>query len=161
MAEKKTLLVTVGTTKFDELIEFISDSSFLEFVYQHGFHRMIVQHGKSQFNGSHPKLQIVSFDYSATLVNYYSIADTIISSGGSGTILECLEMDKDFIVVLNTTLQDNHQIELSQKLSEQGYLIYTNVKDLQSVLGSERTRRVWQPVQNPIVPVIISEYLGL
>lgn len=42
---------------------------------------------------------------------------------GAGTILEALEIDARVIVVPNTSLMDNHQLELAEELERQGYLL--------------------------------------
>lgn len=42
---------------------------------------------------------------------------------GAGTILEALSVDARVIVVPNTSLMDNHQLELAVELDEQGYLL--------------------------------------
>jgi beta-1,4-N-acetylglucosaminyltransferase len=42
---------------------------------------------------------------------------------GAGTVLEALSVNSRLIVVPNTTLMNNHQLELAEELEKQGYLI--------------------------------------
>jgi beta-1,4-N-acetylglucosaminyltransferase len=153
------LFVTVGTTKFDELIQFVSSDLFLDSIWNSGYEYLTVQHGTSQFVGYHSKLQINSFDYAPSLSSYYSEADTIISSGGSGTILEVLALQKTMIVCVNNTLQDNHQIELSHKLSIDGYLVLSKIEELHLAVSATYSPKPWTPVRNAIVTTIIDQYM--
>ena len=61
-------------------------------------------------------------------------ADLIISHCGAGSILEALGLTKPLIVVVNTTLQGNHQAELSDALSAEGYCHATTPSQLISLL---------------------------
>jgi beta-1,4-N-acetylglucosaminyltransferase len=153
------LFVTVGTTKFDDLIQFVSSDLFLDSIWNAGYEYVTIQHGTSTFVGSHPKLHIHSFDYAPSLAPYFCEADTILTSGGSGTILEVLELEKVLIVCVNTTLQDNHQIELSQKLAAEGYLVLSKIDELPRVIGTKHTLKTWIPVRNTIVSTIIDQYM--
>lgn len=117
------IFVTVGTTKFQELIDTISKRDFLELIVSQGFTRLVVQYGSSKITEvTHPNVSITFYDYKPSLDPDYIASDLVISSGGAGTILEVLELGKPLIVALNTTLQDNHQLELSRELSNDGYL---------------------------------------
>lgn len=56
-----------------------------------------------------------------------------LCSSGSGSILEALRKKKKTIVAVNTNLMDNHQLELAQKLAEEGYLDYCLPKHIEQV----------------------------
>lgn len=45
-------------------------------------------------------------------------------SPGSGSILDALRIRVPLIVVPNTSLLHNHQVELAEELSKQGYLVH-------------------------------------
>jgi beta-1,4-N-acetylglucosaminyltransferase len=154
------LLVTVGTTKFDDLISCVSDSQFLEFLYSLGYRDLVLQHGSSPLQlPTTTKLNINSFSYCKTLIPFIKESDAIISSGGSGTILEALDNNTDITVVINTTLQDNHQLELAKKLKESGYIRYTTVEGLQSMFATKHTLKKWIPSNNTIVVDLIQDMM--
>jgi UDP-N-acetylglucosamine transferase subunit ALG13 len=50
------------------------------------------------------------------------------SNTGSGTILAALRLDAPIVVVPNTKLLDNHQVELADALQQQGYVVHANIK---------------------------------
>jgi beta-1,4-N-acetylglucosaminyltransferase len=47
---------------------------------------------------------------------------------GSGSILQILRAGKRLLVVPNTGLMDNHQAEVADALSEQGYVMVSSVE---------------------------------
>ncbi len=47
---------------------------------------------------------------------------------GSGSILDALRMDVPLVVVPNPELLDNHQVELAEALSAQGYVIHGSLR---------------------------------
>ncbi len=50
-------------------------------------------------------------------------ADLVISHCGAGILLECLRSDHAIcIAVVNDSLMGNHQSELADKLSDEGYI---------------------------------------
>lgn len=120
----RTLLVTVGSTKFDELIRVIErhQVNFKDFIKKFRIERVIIQHGKS------PAPKMVNFD-NIQIVDYLKPevmskllceSTVIISHGGAGTIFEVLRGNKSnlemFLVVENENLMDAHQSELIESL---------------------------------------------
>lgn len=49
-------------------------------------------------------------------------ASLIISHAGAGSIMEGLSLEKLMLVVINSSLMDNHQTELAYALSKRQYL---------------------------------------
>ena len=47
---------------------------------------------------------------------------------GTGSILDALRISVPLIVVPNSTLLDNHQVELAEQLARQGYVIHGSLK---------------------------------
>ena len=54
----------------------------------------------------------------------WEIANVVLISEGSGTILEVLRLEVPLIVVPNPELLDNHQVELAEELAAQGYVLH-------------------------------------
>jgi beta-1,4-N-acetylglucosaminyltransferase len=48
----------------------------------------------------------------------------VVSHAGSGTILQALRVDVPLVVVPNSELLDNHQVELADALAEQEYVVH-------------------------------------
>ena len=119
----RTLLVTVGSTKFDGLIERIQHEEFNEFVNRLSIKKIVIQHGKSkapllkEFNGT---CEIIDYFDPNEMSRLLKEATIIISHGGAGTIFEVLRSKNQnleaFIVVENESLMDGHQSELIDSL---------------------------------------------
>ena len=56
-------------------------------------------------------LKVEFYDYKKSLKQDMQEADLVVCSGGSGTILECLEMGRKVLVVPNPTLQGTIRVE--------------------------------------------------
>lgn len=73
---------------------------------------------------------------------------------GSGTILDALRISVPIIVVPNSELLDNHQVELAEALAEQEYVVHGRLEDLAqalqeaSVLG--KRHKAWPPVNSGV-----------
>ena len=122
----RSLLVTVGSTKFDKLIGLIEKESkdFQVLLKRFRIQKVLIQHGRSKA----PKLEITS-DCEIKLIDYLNpeemtkelaSATIIISHGGAGTIFEILRGNLDnlesLIIVENDNLMDSHQSELLESL---------------------------------------------
>lgn len=124
------LFVTVGSTRFDRLIESIfNNSALIKALIKYKFDSITVQHG----SGDAPiipinqGINIKCLDYCNDINELLKKADLIITHAGAGTILECLRMkNKRIIAITNDTLMHDHQQELAFKLYEQGYISYSN-----------------------------------
>ncbi len=60
--------------------------------------------------------QLKHFRFARTLKEYIEKADLVIIHAGAGTIIEALRCRKRLIVVVNSRLMDNHQLEIAEKL---------------------------------------------
>ena len=124
----RSLLVTVGSTKFDKLIETVERESneFQNLLNKFKIQKVIIQHGRSKA----PNL-VIPQDCDVKLVEYLSpkemtkaleSATVIISHGGAGTIFEILRASSNnlesLIIVENDSLMDSHQSELIEALIE-------------------------------------------
>lgn len=112
-------LITVGSTKFDLLIQSCLSEPVLSALKSRAFTELVIQSGNSQIP-SQPTingLQISIYTFKPSLSDAFAAADLVISHAGSGTIIEVLRLGKPLIIVPNPTLMDNHQLELAEALS--------------------------------------------
>lgn len=132
----KTVFVTVGTTRFDDLVRQVVADEMCQKFRQSGFKRMIVQTGSSpipiqtQVCG----LDVHCYDYKASIHDDIKNADLVISHAGAGTVLETLSLGKPLITVVNEKLMNNHQMELAQQMHKDGHSLYCTCSTLQETL---------------------------
>ena len=121
----KMILVTVGTGKFDELIEAVDK------IAPSLNKKIIAQIGEGKYK---PK-NIEYFRYKETLLPYDKKARLIITHGGAGRIYELLAMNKRIIGVANTNRTDVHQVDILKALSQQNFLIWCkDINDLKEII---------------------------
>ncbi|KAI8348688.1 putative glycosyltransferase [Mortierella sp. GBAus27b] len=134
-----SIFVTVGSTRFDRLVNAISSPSLLELLSSLGYSQLTIQHGKSPITdlSVYSGIQIDTYAYKPSLREDMERASLIISHAGAGSILEALRLNKKLVVVVNEDLMDNHQLELGSALHQQGYLICCNVSELEKALQAK------------------------
>ena len=155
----KIVFVTVGTTQFNELIEAVSQESFLHQLVQDGFTKLIIQYGRgtpppSSLNnderqqksmGGSNRITVEWFDFSPSLQSYMSCASVIVCHAGAGSIMESLSYRKKHtIVVINNELMDNHQLELAQALQQRNHIAVIHHPNL--------LHKQWHQIYNTILP---------
>lgn len=125
-----TVFITVGTTEFDQLIRRIDTEIFLQHAKFVGISKLIVQFGRGYYEPTYLQENCGHYGISATIYRFKDSldadmenADVIISHCGAGSILEAVTKRKRLIVVVNSTLQDNHQIELAEALLKGDYAL--------------------------------------
>lgn len=77
------------------------------------------------------------FRFKSTLDVEMLASSLIISHCGAGSILEAISLQKDLVVVVNLSLQGNHQTELATALSAKKYCFSTVPCSLIALLSSE------------------------
>ncbi|KAF8921444.1 glycosyltransferase family 1 protein [Mucidula mucida] len=135
--------VTVGSTRFDALVEAVISKDVLAALQQKGYTELVVQCGHSDLGvlnlvlnkqGKHTLqrhgVALELWRFKPSLKEDFTSADLVISHAGSGTILDVLRLGKALIVVPNPTLLDNHQEELAVSLSNLGHLKATTIPQL-------------------------------
>ena len=143
----KIVFVTVGSTKFERLIDRLLDEDILNILNKYSFNKMIIQMG----NGKHKLLNIEdgkisidlvaknnikinAYEYKPSIRQDLEQADLVISHAGAGSVIESLEANKKLIVVINESLMDNHQFELADKMYKEEYLLYSFCSNLNEIL---------------------------
>ena len=112
------ILVTVGSTKFDALVDIVTSVTFFTTLIHLGYTHLSLQTGTSQHMAplKYKTLSIKSFQYTDDLQTHIQKSHTVISHAGSGTVLEVLKANKRLLVCVNESLMDDHQSELAGKL---------------------------------------------
>lgn len=120
----KRIFVTVGTTRFDLLIEQVTRPEALKWMKLSGYTDLIIQYGKGVKPNIPEDCPIPChlYDFKDTLEQDMERADLILSHAGAGTIMEALRKKKRIVVVINTLLMNNHQQELANAMSNRGHL---------------------------------------
>jgi beta-1,4-N-acetylglucosaminyltransferase len=128
MASSKSIFVTVGTTRFDALVESATTERALDWMVSQKYTRLIIQYGKGKephvvVNDTKKRpLEIELYDFKSSLEPDMRNADLILSHAGAGTIMEAMRLKKHLVVVINTALMNNHQTELAHALGSRKYL---------------------------------------
>eukprot|EP00892_Ulva_mutabilis_P003372 jgi/Ulvmu1/1406/UM011_0135.1 len=128
-SERKLVLVTVGTTKFDELIKSVDQPSLLSCLHEHGYSDMLVQQGRGSYRISNinpspnPHINVQVEDYLPNLAAEIERASLVISHAGAGSIFESLTYQVPLIVVPNPVLMDNHQVELAKLMQDRNHAV--------------------------------------
>lgn len=126
----KTLLITVGTTEFDELMQTLDNANFDKLLVRYHYEQVLIQMGRGKYRfsslfsqstdqcieKSSSGIHFQIFRYHPDLTELIQQASTVIGHAGAGTILEVASAKKLFLCVVNPTLQDNHQLELASAL---------------------------------------------
>eukprot|EP01017_Pseudomicrothorax_dubius_P025073 TRINITY_DN2674_c0_g1_i2.p1 TRINITY_DN2674_c0_g1~~TRINITY_DN2674_c0_g1_i2.p1 ORF type:complete len:189 (-),score=60.49 TRINITY_DN2674_c0_g1_i2:106-612(-) len=118
-------MVTVGTTRFDEMINEIDRPEVYEMFKKYGYTKIFIQYGR----GNPPKnfsrvegLNVEIYDLKTTFSKDLNESDLIISHCGGGTIMEAVKAKRNMIAVVNDTLMDNHQMEMYEKMTAEHYI---------------------------------------
>ncbi|KAK5164746.1 N-acetylglucosaminyldiphosphodolichol N-acetylglucosaminyltransferase catalytic subunit alg13 [Saxophila tyrrhenica] len=178
--QQKTCLVTIGATaSFAALVEAVLDPTFLSGLEANNYTHLLIQYGqdgqqlfdaslqRSLQSNTPSSLQISGFPIDTSgLKSHLLLAKghanpsatpgVVISHAGSGTILDCLRISVPLIVVPNSELLDNHQVELAEALAEQEYVVHGRLEDLTGALGEvEQIReriegKKWPPVNSGV-----------
>ncbi|KAG2756020.1 glycosyltransferase family 1 protein [Suillus brevipes Sb2] len=140
------VFVTVGSTRFDALVEAAISEPVLSTLRDSGYGHLILQRGNStikseEFNGESCTIQRHGVDieiwrFKSSIQAECEQADLVISHAGSGTVLDVLRLGKPLIVVPNPTLLDNHQEELASALQILGHLKASSIQNLASTIAS-------------------------
>src|SRR3989344_853993 len=118
--KEKTIFVTVGNGKFDQLMIKIDELIERKVITN----RVIAQIGLGEYKPKHFQF----FTFQDSLEDHYKKADLVISHGGPGTVFEVLRLKRKLIALPNRVRTDpRHQVEYLQAISqESAALLYCN-----------------------------------
>jgi beta-1,4-N-acetylglucosaminyltransferase len=164
---EKMVFVTVGTTRFDQLIEAIDSPQFASALLEKGYTSLVIQAGSSEnyhihnlvpppatsgsFNNAKQQqsgessggvLHVSWFEYAPSLATFLDNASLVISHAGAGSIFETLRRRLPLIAVPNAALMDDHQKELAEKLEKEGYLAAATPDTLVDVVQTLNIERL-------------------
>lgn len=131
-----SIFITVGTTEFNELISSIDNLNFINILHGLNCKILTVQIGRGIFptklqdTCDKNNIQYSCFRFKEDLYEVMKNSDLIISHCGAGSILEAMTLRKSLIVIVNSTLQGNHQSELSDALAINGHCLTTLPRQL-------------------------------
>ncbi|KAM9795272.1 UDP-N-acetylglucosamine transferase subunit ALG13 [Neosynchiropus ocellatus] len=157
----KSVFVTVGTTRFDELVEHITSPKAVEALRERGYGRLVLQVGKGSILPESQRvgqIQLEAFRFKDSIAGDIATADLVISHAGAGSCLEALGAGKSLLVVVNDTLMDNHQLELARQLHKDSHLLYCTCSTLTETLRNMDLSAL-QPFP-PGQPKNFANYLG-
>ncbi|XP_055618501.1 UDP-N-acetylglucosamine transferase subunit ALG13 homolog [Toxorhynchites rutilus septentrionalis] len=137
----ENVFVTVGTTKFEELIDKVTEPSVVNELRRMGCRTLNLQIGRGKDPTIAKELfandiEVKFFDLKSSIADDIRQADLVISHAGAGSCIEVLSAEKPLVVVINENLMDNHQTELAEQLSKEGYLECCTLSTLSQALAS-------------------------
>jgi len=158
------VLVTVGTTKFPELVTAAMDPEVATLLLSMGYQHMEVQAGPSEVEiPTNFPITVSSWSYKPSLAEDMESADLVISHAGAGTCLEVLRLGKPLIVIVNRSLLGNHQVELAGKLAEDNHLVYGDnlIEALQEFKQRGSSLTPFQPGDPKLFTNFLDELMGV
>ena len=148
------LFVTVGTTLFEKLIESVTRMEALDWMKRNGYTNLIVQYGRGQKPNiperilAETQMSVELYDFKPSLSEDMAKADLVMSHAGAGTVSEVLQLNKPprLVVVVNTLLMDNHQLELARAMQRRNYIYVVDSPEKLSRFD------VWDDFQQQFAP---------
>lgn len=122
------VFISVGTQKqnFSRIFHMAEESKYLQ------NQRIIGQMGYTEFKSN--RIETVRFMSNELYKKYINEADIVICHGGVGTIFDALYTGKKVLAVPRLSKYDehvdDHQIEICEELSKEGYIMYLKEYEL-------------------------------
>ncbi|CAN8062813.1 unnamed protein product [Agarophyton chilense] len=168
-----TLLVTVGSTQFPALTDFIALPSTLAELHELGISHVTLQHGSYTPTlpapGERPPV-LQPLRYHPQLCNLLRKADVVVSHAGAGTVLEAVDARRPLVVVVNDALMHNHQTELAEAMQRCGCCVVVSancmaqrlIPAVRQVLSNRNAERsVPPPHVGGVFANVVAEELAL
>ncbi|XP_038848914.1 UDP-N-acetylglucosamine transferase subunit ALG13 homolog isoform X2 [Salvelinus namaycush] len=148
----KRVFVTVGTTRFDDLIELVTSPEAVQ-VSMICVQHLVLQVGRSSIfpdSDSCHKLTLEAFKFKDSTAEDVKCADLVISHAGAGSCPETLGAGKPLLVVFNDKPMDIHQLELAKQLHQDSHL--PTVLHCQVSVNPHTLRTMDLSVLSPFLP---------
>ncbi|KAF4725754.1 N-acetylglucosaminyldiphosphodolichol N-acetylglucosaminyltransferase catalytic subunit alg13 [Perkinsus olseni] len=149
------VFVTVGTTKFDSLVQSVCEPDFLDFLHDKlGTKEVVIQYGNSSTGTLKVYEEVKQAAVDGMAIHGYSLkpeginddirqADLVISHAGAGSIMDTLKVSRErgnerkpiLCIVCNKALMGNHQQELANAMRPYA-LVANGPEELETVLSS-------------------------
>lgn len=169
---QKVCFVTIGATAaFDRLLKAVLTSQFFQALQALGYTNLRLQYGTNgqkileescaidDLGVARPYgIEVSGFDFNTrglgqemwvTKAAEGRAEGVVISHAGSGSVLDALRIRVPLIVVPNSALLHNHQVELAEELSKQGFLVHGHLDNLPKALRESEVHRkklqAWPP----------------
>ncbi len=141
--------------------------SIISYLRKAGYTKLVLQIG----TGSVEPLNLVKhathdfaveyFKFSHTFKDVIQTAGLVISHAGAGTILEVLRMPSPapkLLVVVNTKLMDNHQLELAEALSQGSYLFHAEPHNVVETIRKSDWASIqpYPPIDSTAFPLLLA-----
>jgi beta-1,4-N-acetylglucosaminyltransferase len=144
----KRLFVTIGATApFNSLIRGVLAHGFLSALQSQGYSELRIQHGDEgahilreadpsnirtsygiDVTGFAFKTEGLTGEMRALKSTNVEREGAIISHAGSGSVLDALRLSVPLVVVPNSDLLHNHQVELAETLDHHKYVVYGKIE---------------------------------
>lgn len=168
----KQVLVTVGTTKFEDLIINLDKPKFYQLLDSFGFSNLVIQIGQGEHIPSAftslqlKKLKVEVVKLIPNFENVIKQSDFVITHCGAGSLLESLKNKKKVIGIINEKLMDNHQIELASQLKEDGYIglvtkVENVISEFENILASKQAFNTYPDFDYDAIPNLIYKMLDI
>ena len=134
LATRDSTLVAVGTEHFDALVAEVDRLVELGRLPPHTFGQI----GSGHYAPRH----FAWVRYERDLWKRLASADLIITHGGTGLVMECLQSGRPFIAVPDELKPENHQLEFLEALSQRfDFCWVRQPADLEAALPAARPAR--------------------
>ncbi|EXJ73854.1 uncharacterized protein A1O5_03616 [Cladophialophora psammophila CBS 110553] len=174
-APGKRCFVTIGATApFNSLVRAVLEPAFLKPLREAGYTQLRIQFGNHEGEtifrerckslkeaGFDKGIDITGFGFSREGLREEMLAvkgrsqvdeGMVISHAGSGSVLDALRIGVPIVVVPNTDLLHNHQVELAEALAEQEYVIHGKLGSLADSIASveelRKRMKKWPPLRS-------------
>lgn len=125
------IFLTVGTTRFDSLMEFVAKAPYFK------AHDCILQVGPS----GKKMANFECFDYVSNIDHYYEWADVVVTHAGAGSIYRLLSMRKRIVIVPNSDRLDHHQFDIARYMSSNNFALATSTySELPAAIDAAATK---------------------